>query len=149
MKIIKYLEEAKSKPFYRIKGNTPEKTLLKVEKLLGFKLSPEHRTFYKEVGYLSFSGFEFYGICNDRLKGKTALCAVETTLKERKRINLPDKWVLLSFFEDGYYGYLDYSDLSEDNEPSVIKTYYDGTNHNIIEKTSHSLSDYLIECLKK
>jgi hypothetical protein len=147
-KLTNSLENAKKKPFYTIKGQISESVLLNAEKLLGFRLSKQHREFFSKVGYLSFLGHEFYGICDERLNGNTVLCAVETTLRERKKINLPEKWIIFCYFDDGYFGYLDYSDVNTTGEPPLIMTIYDGKSHNIVKKVSVDMGDYIYKCVE-
>jgi hypothetical protein len=146
--LIDSLELAKTKPFYMIKGGAPEKVLMKAEELLGFKLSKQHRTFFSKVGYLSFDGFEFFGICSHDLSGKDALCAVETTIKERVKYNLPNSWVLFCSFDDGYMGYLDYSNINKEGEPPLVMAYSDGNDYNKVKIVSSDIGSYIMECLK-
>ena len=148
IKLIDALELAKKKPYYFVKGETPEKVLSKVERVLGFSLSNQHKTFYGKVGYLSFAGFEFYGICNDKLTGKDAICAIETTIMERKKNKLPNKWVMFCSFDDGCMGYLDYTNLNEHGEPPLIMALYDGKKHNVLKKVSEDICTYIYNCLQ-
>jgi len=48
------------------------------------------------------------------------MMGIKATLQGRKELNLPLQWLTLYFFDDGYYGYLDYSQLNEEGEPPVI-----------------------------
>lgn len=146
--LMESFEEAKNKPFYFIKGPTSEKVVSKAEALLGFKISVQHRKFYSEVGYLSFSGFEFYGICNDKFSGNAVICAIETTIKERKKYNLPLEWVLFCSFDDGYMGYLDYSKPNKHGEPPLIMVYYDGHKYEVLKKVSDDIGQYIKKCVK-
>ncbi len=146
--LVESLEIAKNKQYYLIKGETPEKVIIEVERLLGFRLSKQHKHFLSKVGYLSFSGYEFFGICDYKLQGKDVLCAVETTLKERKKYKLPEQWVLFCSFDDGYMGYLDYSKPNQDGEPALIMAFYNGKKQTYVKKISDDIGSYIIKCLE-
>lgn len=147
-KLLDSLEIAKKRPYYFIKGETPKEVIIEVERLIGFKLSIQHEFFYSKVGYLSFSGYEFYGICDHKLHGKDVLCAIETTLNERKKYKLPERWIIFCSFDDGYMGYLDYSNLNQDGEPPIIMAFYDGKKFAFVKKISDDIGSYINKCLE-
>jgi len=140
----KALELAKQCKFYTIKGERTDEVVIKAEKLFGCKFSKQNYEFFKKLGYLSFFGNEFYGICKDDFSGEHAGCAIEATLQDRKKLNLPSKWLTLYFFDDGYYGYLDYSQLNEYSEPPVIMAIYDGKKYITVEKVAEDFGDFLL-----
>ncbi len=145
--LIKALSESKSKPFYRVYGVSEDYVINNAGKILGLELSNQHKTFLKEVGNLSFSGFEFYGICNPKFNGKSVPCSIEMTLKERKLFNLPHFYVLFCFFDDGFYAYLDYGNLNSDGEPPLVILGQGGQNTQVIKKVSDDLGDYIYTCV--
>ena len=137
------LDMAKNQKNYFVKGQTSAEVIDKIEDKLGFKLSNQHRMFYSKVGYLSFNGYEFYGVCNDTLTGKDSFCAIETTLKERKTNNLPINWVIFSFLDDGVYAYIDYSRLNNEGEPKIITAIYNGKTYTNVDTISHEIVDFI------
>lgn len=146
-KLLLALNEAKHKKFYRIYGNSDDNTVYGASLILEINLSKQHKTFLKEVGNISFSGFEFYGICNSEFKGKSIPCAVEMTIRERKMFNLPKHYVIFCSFDDGIYGYLDYSNLNVNGEPPLVALLNNGNNIQVIKKVSEDLGDYIYSCV--
>jgi hypothetical protein len=145
----KALELAKQCRFYTIKGEWTNEVVTKAEELFGLKFSKQNFEFFKSLGYLSFAGNEFYGICKDDFSGTYACCAIEATLQDRTKLNLPPKWLTLYFFDDGYYGYLDYSQLNEDGEPPVIMAIYNGQEYVVIEKIAEDFGDFLLKLVEE
>lgn len=145
----KALTLAKRCQFYTVKGKTTDEVITKAEILFGTKFSKQNRHFFKEVGYLSFFGNEFFGICKDDFSGTHTGCAIEATLQDREQLNLPPKWLTLYFFDDGYYGYLDYSQLNDEGEPPVIMAIYDGKKHVIVEKVAEDLGDFILQIVEE
>lgn len=147
--LVKALILAKRCQFYTVKGELTNEVIAKAEALFGTKFSKQNRHFFKEAGYLSFSGNEFYGICKEDFSGTHTGCAIEATLQDRKELNLPTKWLTIYFFDDGYYGYLDYSQLNEDGEPPVIMAIYDGKKHVTIERVAEDLGDFILRLVEE
>jgi len=118
----------------------------KAEKLLGVTFSKQISHYIREYGYISFSGNEIYGISSDSFEDLNILEGniVETVLVDRKKYNLPNEWLPIYFFDDGYYGYLDYSQHNEDGEPPVIMVIYDGEKYVVVEKIAEDLGDFLL-----
>jgi hypothetical protein len=143
------LELAKQCRFYTTKGERANSVVAKAEEMFGFKFSKQNYEFFKRIGYLSFFGNEFFGICKDDFSGEHAGCAIEATLQDRREINLPPKWLTLYFFDDGYYGYLDYSQLNEDGEPPVVMAVYNGKEHVIVEKVAEDLGDFMLQLVEE
>lgn len=141
-KLKNTLNKAKNQPEYFIKGVSPESVIDKAESLLGIKLSEQHRYFYLEIGYLSFNGNEIYGICKNDFSGTSVICAIETTLKQRKKEKLPHNWVLFTDLGNKL-GYLDYSDLNKNGEPPVIMVNYDGKSQNKIDVISQDIASFI------
>jgi len=144
----KALELAKQCRFYTIRGGRSNEVITKAEELFGIKFSKQNYEFYKRLGYLSFFGNEFFGICKDDFSGEHAGCAIEATLQDRKCLNLPSKWLTLYFFDDGYYGYLDYSQLNEDGEPPVIMAINNGKEYVKVDKVAEDFGDFLLDLVE-
>ena len=138
------LELAKKCKYYTVRGERANEIVAKAEELLGLKFSKQNYEYFKKLGYLSFFGNEFFGICKDDFSGTHAGCAIEATLQDRKILHLPMSWLTLYFFDDGYYGYLDYSQLNEYGEPPVIMAIYNGEKHIVVEKVSDDFGDFLL-----
>jgi len=142
------IELAKQCRYYTIKGERTNEVVAMAEELVGLNFSKQNYEFFKELGYLSFFGNEFFGICKDDFSGGHSGCAVEATIQDRKELNLPPQWLTIYFFDDGYYGYLDYSQLNEDREPPVIMAIYNGKEFVEVEKVAEDLGDFLLELVK-
>jgi hypothetical protein len=143
------LELAKKQSFYFAKGQISNEILNLIEKKLELKLSPQHKLFYQKVGYLSFNGFEFYGVCNDTFTGKDDFCAIETTIRERKLNNLPMNWVIFSFLDDGAYAYIDYSRTNLMGEPKIIVAVFNGASYEFIKIICEDIMTFIHNHFKK
>jgi len=140
----KALELAKQCKYYTTRGELAINVVAKAENLFGQKLSKQNYDYFKNTGYLSFFGNEFYGICKDDFSGTHAGCAIEATLQDRIEYSLPKEWLTIYFFDDGYYGYLDYSQINEDGEPPVIMAIYNGNEYIIKEEVADDFGDFLL-----
>lgn len=145
----KALEMAKGCKSYTEKGGTSDDTISKAEELFGYKFSRQTYEFLKKVGYMSFSGYEFFGICKDDFSGIHHGNMIESTLADRKEYNLPSEWLTVFFFDDGYYGYLDYSQLNEEGEPPVIMSIYTGKKYEVVKKVSSDFGDFIMERVER
>ena len=145
----KAIELAKQCRFYTIKGSWPTEIVSKAEGFFGTKFSKQNYRFFKELGYLSFFGNEFYGICKDDFSGTYVGCSIEATLQDRKEYHLPCKWLIIYDFGDGSMGYLDYSQLNEDGEPPVIMAIYNGKDYSVVEKIAEDFGDFLLELVER
>ena len=121
----------------------------RAEELMGFKFSRQNYQYFNQYGFIEFFGNEIYGIIKDDFSGTHVGCSIEATLKDRKEYNLPSKWLILYFFDDGYYGYLDYSQLNEEGEPPVIMAIYNGKEFVMVKKVAEDLGDFLLELVQK
>jgi hypothetical protein len=145
-KAIKLAQTCKG---YRVRGFVPDEVLIKAEELVGFNFSTQNYEYLRDIGYLSFFGNEFFGITKDDFSGSHHGNMIESTITDRKDKNLPKDWVTLYFFDDGYYGYLDYSDLDRDKEPPVIMAYHDGNEYKIIKKIANDFGEFLLVCVER
>jgi hypothetical protein len=145
----KALEMAQECKFYTTKGGTSDAVILKAEELFGYKFSRQTYEFLKKIGYMSFNGYEFFGICKDDFSGIPHGNMIEATLADRKDFNLPSEWLTIFFFDDGYYGYLDYSQLNEEGEPPVIMAIYNGEKYEVVKKVSSDFGDFIMERVER
>jgi len=125
-------------------GGKPSEIVAKAEELVGIKFSRQNNQYFKQHGYIEFFGSEVFGIVEDDFSGAHAGCAIEATLIDRNSLNLPQEWLTIYFFDDGHYGYLDYSQLNEEGEPPVIKAIYDGEKYVMVEKVAEDFGDFLL-----
>lgn len=121
----------------------------KAEDLVGIRFSRQNNQYFSQYGFIEFFGNEIFGIIKDDFSGAHAGCAIEATLEDRKRLGLPPKWLTIYFFDDGHYGYLDYSQLNEDGEPPVIRAVYNGNELVIVEKVADDLGDFLLKLVNE
>ena len=146
----KALERAKGCEYYKIGNGQPQETIDKAENLFGFKFSKQNYDYFKNLGYLGFFGLELYGIYDDNFfSGIPADSCIETALVDRKETNLPKEWLPIYFFDDGYMGYLDYSQLNEDSEPPVIMAIYNGEKYVVVERVAEDFGDFLLELVEQ
>jgi hypothetical protein len=143
------LELAKQCDGYLDGGGKPQHIIDQAETLLNIRFSTQTHEYFRYLGFLEFFGHEFYGIVKDDFSGTHAGCAIEATLQDRKELDLPIKWLTLYFFDDGYYGYLDYSQLNEDGEPPVIMAVYNGKEYINIEKVAEDFGDFLLKSVQE
>ena len=141
---INAIELAKQCEFYTIKGERSGEIVAKAEELFGHKFSSQNYEFLKNLGYLSFVGNEFYGMLTDDFSGTYFGNCIEATLQDRMELNLPLQWLTIYDFDDGYMGYLDYSQLDEHGEPSVIMAIHNGMEYVKIEKVAEDFGDFLL-----
>ena len=130
-------------------GGKPIEIVAKAEELMGFNFSRQNHQYFNQYGFIEFFGNEIFGIIKDDFSGVHAGCAIEATLQDRKKLNLPPKWLTLYFFDDGYYGYLDYSQLNEEGEPPVIMGIYNGKEYVMVEKVAEDLGDFLLKLVEE
>jgi len=144
----KAIELAKQCDGYLDGGGKSNNVVAKAEELLDIKFSRQNIQYFSQFGFIEFSGNELYGIVKDDFSGTHVGCAVEATLQDRKELNLPLQWLTLYFFDDGYYGYLDYSQLNDDGEPPVIMAIYNGENYVVTEKVTDDLGDFILQLIE-
>lgn len=140
----KAFELAKTCEYYTISGGKSDMVIIEAEKLFGRKFSAQNRRFFSDVGYLSFFGNEIYGIIREDFTGEYVGCAVEAALSDRKEYGLPQKWLPIYDFDDGYMGYLDYSQLNDEGEPPVIMAIYNSEEYIVAEKVADDLGDFIL-----
>ena len=143
------LELAKQCRFYTIVGEKTNEVIVRAQELFGNDFSKQNFQFFKRLGYLSFFGTEIYGIVKDDFSGSYVGCAIEAALADRKEYNLPKEWLPIYDFDDGYMGYLDYSQLNEDGEPPVIMAIYDGEKYVVVEKVAEDLGDLILQLVRE
>jgi len=130
-------------------GGKSEAVIKKAEKLFGYKLSPQTHEYFSRLGFLEFYGHEFYGIIKDDFSGTYVGCSIEATLADRREYNLPKEWLVIYFFDDGYMGYLDYSQLNAEGEPPVIMAILDEQKYVVAERVAEDLGDFILELVEQ
>ena len=128
--------------YYTGKSKTTEE-IIKSEEMLGMKFSKQLLDYYSGIGYLSFLGIEIYRIYPNSKSGTMAGNSIASALHDREKYNLSSKWLPIYFFDDGYMGYLDYSQINEEGEPPVIMAVYDGSEYVVVEKVAEDFGDFL------
>lgn len=134
---------------YMSAGEQTEELMKKVEEILDVKLSKQHYNYFKNYGYLAFSGIMLYGIYNDVFNGIYGDNAVVAPLQDRKEYGLPKEWLPIYDFDDGYIAYLDYSHLNQDREPRIIMAIYTGNSYEVTEIIAEDLGDFLLELVQQ
>lgn len=135
--------------YYKAAGQQTDDLIEKIEKAYGFKLSQQHREYYKEYGYIMFFGTEIYGIYKEVFEGIYAGNAVIATLQDREEYNLPEEWIPVFDYDDGYKAYLDYTHLNLEQEPRVVLGIFTGKEYEITEIISEDLGDFLLELVEQ
>lgn len=134
--------------FYTTVGGKSETDIAKSEQLLNIKFSNQCLEFYRKCGYLSFFGTEIYGINPNDLE-TLAGNSVAFALNDRVAYNLPSEWLPIYDFGDGSMAYLDYSFLNNDNEPSVIASFFDGEEYVVAEQIAEDLGSFILNLVEE
>lgn len=145
----KALKLAKKCDGYDVGNGKSDAIISKASELLGIKFSKQNYVYFSKLGYLEFFGVEVFGIMKDDFSGAPETNCVETALADRQEHNLPNEWLPIYFFDDGYYGYLDYSQLNKDGEPQVIMAIYNGKEYIVAEKVAEDFGDFLLNLVKE
>ena len=145
----KALELAKYCSGYFTHGAKIDKEIEYSEKQLEIKFSQQNRDYYRSIGYLSFEGCEIYGIYPDGDSKVLVGDSYASALHDRKCYNLPHNWLPIYDFDDGYMGYLDYSQLNEEGEPPVIMAIYNGEKYVVVEKVAEDFGDFLLQIVEE
>ena len=144
----KAIELAKKCKGYSIGTGKSNETISNASILLDIKFSAQNYRYFKELGYLEFFGTEVFGITVEDFSGKPAANCVESALDFRKEYDLPKKWLPIYFFDDGYYGFLDYGQINEDSEPPVIMAIYNGAGYFVVKKIAEDFGDFLLQLVE-
>ena len=143
------MELAPKCEYYTTAGGISDAAISNSEALLKVKFSKQCREFYKNYGYLSFSGNEIFGIDpNDdsvELEGNSVAYA----LNDRIEYGLPVEWIPIYNFDDGYMAYLDYSSLNNDGEPRVIAAGFNGTEYQVEETIAEDFGEFVLQLVKE
>lgn len=126
-------------------GGKSIEVIKKGEELFGLKFSKILIKYFEDYGYISFNGNEIFGIIDDDFLDDDEMCCVESALSEREKYNLPKEWLPISFIDDGYYAYLDFSNLNNEGEPKVIAGIYNGEKYEMVQTIAEDLGDFLLE----
>ena len=143
------MELAPECKFYTTAGGKSEDEIRKAEELLGVKFSKQCREFYAEYGYLSFYGNEIFGIDPEDDSGELEGNSVAYALNDRAEYGLPDCWIPVCNFDDGYMAYLDYSSLNKDGEPCVIVAFFNGSEYQVEETIAEYFGEFVFQLVKQ
>jgi len=136
---------------YHSGGGKSLYTVERAEKILDVAFSKQIKDYLTTFGCVSFSEHEMDGIAKDTFDDFTTLAGnmVEMTLFFRQNHGLPKKWLpIYCFGYNGYYGYLDHSQLNADGEPPVIMAMFDGEKYIIVERVAEDFGDFLLELVE-
>jgi len=148
LKAVSLLPQCKN---YETSGGQVPGVIQKAESALGIKFSWQTRDYLTQFGYVAFFGSEIAGIVCDDFDDLSipANNMVKLAMANRKEHGLPNKWLpIYCFGYDGYYGYLDYSQLNLEGEPPVIMAAYNGKEFFIEERVAEDFGDFLLELVK-
>mgnify|MGYP004626877799 FL=1 len=97
---------------------------------------------------MEFFGVELYGIVKTDFSSVSVEgCLVEWTILERKN-GLNPKWLPICFEDDGNTAFLDFNDLDENGEPSVILAKGTERGYEKVEKIANDFGDYVLELVE-
>lgn len=143
------MELAKKRPHYRTRNGKPDTLIKKAENLLGINFSNQLTAYLQQLGYLSFSGNEVFGLTDDSFSGVAEGNIVEYTLHDRKTYNLPNQWIPICNLGDGMLAFQDYSQVGDGDEPPIIEAYYDGSEFVIAETLADDFGDFLLQLVQE
>lgn len=143
------MELAPKCKFYTTAGGKSQEEIEKSEELLGIKFSKQCREFYEQYGYLSFFGNEIFGIDPDDDSGELEGNSVAYALNDREEYGLPDEWIPIYNFDDGFMAYLDYSSLNDEGEPCVIAAEYNGSEYQAEETIAEDFGEFVLQLVKQ
>ena len=138
------MELAPKCKFYTTVGGRSEEEIYKSEELLGIKFSRQCRDFYEKYGYLSFFGNEIFGIDPNDDSGELEGNSVAYALNDREEYGLPEAWIPVYNFDDGYMAYLDYSSLNDEGEPCVIVAGFNGEEYEAEETIAEDFGEFVL-----
>lgn len=146
---VKAMELAPKCKFYTTAGGKTEEEIKKAEQMLNLEFSNQSREFYKIYGYLSFYGNEIFGIDPEDDSGILEGNSVAYAINDREEYNLSNEWIPIYNFEDGNMAYLDYSYLTSEREPRVIRAFYNGSEYEIVETLAEDLGDFILQLVQE
>lgn len=146
---VKAMELAPKCKFYITAGGKTEEEIKKAEQMLNLEFSNQSREFYEKYGYLSFYGNEIFGIDPEDDSGILEGNSVAYAINDREEYNLSNEWIPIYNFEDGNMAYLDYSYLTSEREPRVIRAFYNGSEYEIVETLAEDLGDFILQLVQE
>lgn len=118
------------------------------EKKVGILFSRQLKEYLTTYGYMEFFGVELYGIVKTDFSSVSVEgCLVEWTILERKN-GLNPKWLPICFEDDGNMAFLDFNDLDENGEPSVILAEETERGYEKVEKIANDFGNYVLELVE-
>lgn len=139
LKIISNFDE------YDSGNGVSEQCIMNAEKILGINFSKQIRNYLTNYGYIEFFGVELYGIIDEEISYDSVEgCMVEWSVVQRKKSGLNHSWLPIKFDDDGFMSFFDFSNLNEENEPSVISAVLTDNGWTVKEKLADDFGDYLL-----
>ena len=137
------MELAKKCRFYTVAGGRTAEEIQRAESLLGIKFSAQYRDFNEKYGYLSFYGNEIFG-ADPEHPGEMEGNCVGYALNDRREYGLPEHFIPIYNYDDGYMAYLDYSCRNEEGEPRIVMLAYNGTEYVMTEVLADDFGDFVL-----
>lgn len=116
----------------------------KAESMLGLDFSPQLVDYYRNYNYLSFGGYEVFGIDFDRLTEVISGNSLAYALYDRENYDLPKSWLPIHELDDGYLACLDYGRLNSEKEPPVISCICTEEGYTCVESLADDFGSYVL-----
>lgn len=101
-------------------GPRDEALISAAERALGLRFPPTYRRFLLELGAGDMGDLEYYGVINEDWSRPGPPDAIGSTLHERERYQLPERFVIVSSTGDGSWYVLDTEQTNEQGENPVV-----------------------------
>ena len=116
----------------------------KAEQVLELKFPPTYKLFIKKYGCGGINSMEIYGLMDEDFQNSSAPDAIWSTLRKREKGYIPYHFIHIDDTGDGFYYYLDSSQVNKEGEyPVVIWTY--GMDENKKEKVAEDFGEFLLQ----
>lgn len=93
---------------------------------LSIKFPLSYEKFLKDCGYVSFKGFEIYGVIDSDFINSSVPDMVWLNISNRQDFNQPDHIMIIADIGDGSYYALDLSQMNEEQECPIVVWPIDG-----------------------
>lgn len=132
---------------YSVGAPVEKEVLQKAEEKLNVHFSKILNEYLGKYGYVEFGGNEIFGIVKEDFDDLSVLegCMVEYAVSERLNCQLPESWLPIYNFDDGYMGFLDFSRKNAEGEPPIIMAVYTGEKYIMVKKIADDLGDFLLD----
>lgn len=101
-------------------GPRHETLISAAEEALGLRFRPTYRRFLLELGAGDMGAREYYGVIDDDWSTPGPPDAIGTTLHERERFQLPERFVIVAETGDGSWYVLDTEQTNDEGESPVL-----------------------------